>query len=57
MILESYKVICDECKTGIREFSYYPEEPDMLAYRMIVYRNKVFCCEECLKSYKEREKK
>ena len=57
MILESYKVICDECKVEIREFPYRPEEPDMLAYHMIVYRDKVFCCEECLKSYKEREKK
>lgn len=57
MILESYKVFCDECKSELREFSYHPEEPDFLAYRMIVYKNKVFCCEECLNAYKEREKK
>lgn len=57
MIIESYKVLCDECKMEIREFSYKPEEPDMLAYHMIVYRDKVFCCQECLESYKANEKK
>lgn len=57
MILESYKVICDECKWELKEFPYKPEEPDLRAYKIIVYKGKTFCCTECLKNYKKHEYK
>ena len=57
MILEFYKVICDDCGEVIKEFPYYPEEPDLIASGITVYNSKVFCCEECLTSYKELKKK
>ena len=52
MILEYYKVICDECKWEIDEFSYEPSKVDLKEHNIIVYDGKVFCCSECLESYK-----
>ena len=52
MILEYYKVLCDECKWEIDQLSYEPTEVDLKERNIIVYDGKVFCCSECLETYK-----
>lgn len=53
MIIKQYLITCDNCLNFICKLEFKPSNKDMKEDHIITYKDKQFCCKECLEEYKK----
>ena len=55
MIEKWYKVSCDNCETVINHYiGRKPFVKELIADGAILYKNKIFCCEDCYNKFNKK---